>query len=307
MSIPKYEDIGKEGNDLLSKGFPANSSVKFTSENSFPEGFELKSTIDRTISSDRKESVSVAFEPTFNYKNFVLKSKVFPKPGREISLEVKDLGTAGSSVTLGTNEKSQNYFGSVGFTNEQVNVNLKVEIPHDTSNDKNKVSLRALGVVNYPKDTLWGVDATIARPIGSSEYTPTVNGRINFLGSNTILFFENLLASQNKPHSLGLLWTQRLSDNVKVATKYTATTDLTAVPTLEAVIETKGTDGSVLKTKATVAKKDKSEQDLKFGLSYTQKLSSRFTYTLGADFSAREFFGAQGNDAFSLGFELKFK
>jgi hypothetical protein len=59
-----------------------------------------------------------------------------------VSLEVKDLGTAGSSVQVGTNEKSQTYFGAVGFVNDQVNLNMKVEFPHDTTDEKNKVSVR---------------------------------------------------------------------------------------------------------------------------------------------------------------------
>jgi len=232
---------------------------------------------------------------------------VFPKPTREVSLEVKDLGATGSSVQVGTNEKSKSYFGAVGFVNDQLNLNLKVEFPHDVADDKNQLKVRGLGVVNYPKDTLWGIDASVSKSLGSSEFTPSLNGRISFLGSNTILFFENLLSSPTKPHTLGLLWTQQISDNVKVATKYSATTDLTALPSLEAVIEKKGVDGSVFKSKAAVSKKEKGEQDLKFQLSYTQKFSSRVTYTLGADFSARELFGATGGDPVSLGFEVKFK
>lgn len=92
------------------------------------------------------------------------------------------------------------------------------------------------------RDQLEALNTLLPSMAASTSWAPTPS--FSCTSSAYFLFFvlfgsENLLASQNKPHSLGLLWTQRLSDNVKVATKYTATTDLTAVPTLEAVIETK--------------------------------------------------------------------
>jgi len=303
----KYEDIGKEGNDLLSKSFPSNSGVKISFERNIPEGFELKANIDRQFK-DNKEVVSIIFEPIFTFSQYKLKSKFLTRPEKEVSLEVKDLFTSGTLLEAGTNEKSQSYFGSVGFVNDNVNLNLKVNLPHDNEKPKADITVHANAVLNYPKDILWGVYGTAKKPTKEGSVVETgLNGRIHFNSSNTTIFFDRLVGS-SVSHQLGLLWNQRVSNSVRVASKYTTSTLLSEAPTLEAVVEKKNEDGSIFKTKASVFKKEKVDHlDLKFLFSYTSKLSNHATYTLGADLNAREFFGPQGGDAVSVGFEVKLK
>jgi len=82
--------------------------VKLSFENSFPEGFDLKTNIDRTFK-DNKESVSVVFEPTFAFcNNFKLKSKILARPEKEVSLEAKNLLTPGTVFLKLDQLKNQN-------------------------------------------------------------------------------------------------------------------------------------------------------------------------------------------------------
>jgi hypothetical protein len=46
---------------------------------------------------------------------------------------------------------------------------------------------------------------------------------------------------------------------------------------------------------------------MKLGFSYSNKFSSRATYTFGADFNARELFRSSAADGVGLGFEIKLK
>jgi hypothetical protein len=304
----KYEDIGKEGNDLLSRGFPSNT-VKISFENTFPEGFDLKTNIDRSFR-DNKEAVSVSFEPTFSFKNYKLKSKLLTKPEKEVSFEAKNLLTSGSLFEVGTSEKSKSYFGSVGFSDSKVNLSAKVTYPHDSAADKAEITGHVYGVLNYPKDIYWGAYVNLKKPAlgpADAKVETDLNGRIHFANNNTTIFFDHVLGAK-APHQLGLLWTQRVNDTTQVATKYTTTTDLNVAPTLEAVLEQKGENGSTFKAKTSVCKKEKADNlDMKLGFSYSNKFSDRASYTFGADFNARELFGARAQDGVGLGFEVKLK
>jgi len=299
----KYDDIGKEGNELLSKGFPSNSNLKLSFERTSPEGFELKGNIDRQFK-DSKETVSLVFEPTFSHSNFKLKSKILNRPEKEVSIEIKDLLTPGSVVEVGTVEKTQSYFGSVGFANSQVNLNWKINVPHDYTKPKADITSNAYAVVNYPHDIFWGVHGSTKKAVKAESSLETcLNARIHFISTGTTIFFDQLLGGN--PHQLGLLWNQKISDTVKVASKYTTSTDLNVAPTLDAVIEKKTDNGSVFKSKASVSK-GKSEVDLKLQFSYASKFSERVSYIFAADMNARQFLGVQG-EGVSLGFEVKLK
>jgi len=64
----KYDDIGKEGLDFLSRGFPSNNGVKVNFENNF-DGVEMKSTLERTLK-DGKELVTFFFRTYFSISLF---------------------------------------------------------------------------------------------------------------------------------------------------------------------------------------------------------------------------------------------
>jgi len=306
----KYEDIGKEGNDLLSKGFPTNT-VKVSFENAFPEGFDLKTNIDRSFK-DNKENISVVLEPTFSFcKNYKIKSKLLARPEKEVSFEGRNLLTPGSVFEIGTTEKSKSYFGSVGFSDSRFNLNAKITYPHDIATEKAEITTNLHGVLNYPRDIYWGAHVSIRKParsVGEVKSETDLNGRIHFANNNTTIFFDHVLGAKTA-HQLGLLWTQRISPTYQVATKYTTSTDLNVAPTLEAVLEQKGENGSTFKAKSSIFRKDnKSDNlDMKLGFSYSNKFTNRATYTFGADFNARELFGAHGADGVGLGFEIKLK
>jgi len=306
----KYEDLGKEGNDLLSKGFPSNA-VKVTLENTFPEGFELKTNLDRTFK-DGKESVGVSFEPTFTLNNnFKLKTKWLTKAEKEVSIELKNLGRVGTTFEVGTAEKSNSYFTALGYSDSNVNLSSKIFFPHDVEAPKANLDMNVYGVLRFPKDLYWGVHVNAKRAAKCVEGTSPdldVNGRIHFANSNTTIFFDHLIGSKN-PHSLGLLWTQKLNLTTTVATKYSISTDVNVSPTLESVVEQKCADGGIFKSKAFVLRKDKATNlDLKFGLSYTNKFTSYASYTVAAELNSSDLFGAKvGAEGAALGFEIKLK
>jgi len=303
----KYEDIGKEGNDLLTKGFPANSA-KIAFENAFPEGFEMKTNIERTYK-DNKESVGFNVESNYTYQNFKLKTKFPNKPEKEVSVEAKNLLTDGTLFEVGTSEKSRSYFGSVGFSDDKVNLSAMVNYPHDCEAENAELVGNGYAVINFPQDIFWGVHANAKRGAKSSgNFDLDLNGRIHFVKSSFTLFFDNLIGAKT-PHSLGLQWSQKVSPETTVVTKYTCSTDLYVAPTLEAVIEQKVENGGVFKTKASVFKKEKtaSNLNLTLGFAYTNKFSTLASYTIGGELNGNELFGARGTDGVSLGFEIKLK
>jgi len=261
----------------------------------------LDTSIERKFK-DNKETVGVILKPSFSYQNYKLSSTLLSKPEKEVSLEVNDLLVNGSTIEVGANE-NESCYGSVGFVNDQVNLNLKLDVPYD---EKDQITLTGSGALTTDS-LLWALHGSVKKPApGKSNYDPQLNARIHFVKNCTTISFDNIIGTKDI-FKLSLLWSQKLSETLKVATRYCATTDPDVAPVIETVIEKKGENGSIFKSKSSLLKKEKADNlDLTFQFSYTNKFSSRVTYTLGADLSARELLHAHGNGV-SLGFEVKLK
>jgi len=263
----KYHDLGKEGNDLLKKGFPFASNVKVNFENNF-DGVELKSTFDRTLKTGKDnvvaEEVSILLEPSFALcSNVKLKGKVSTKADKEVSLEAKDYLLTGSTVELGVNEDSASHFVTAAFVNSQVHVNARYDNNFDVTKP-GKVTVGA--VLQYPKDVHWGANAVVQK---AKDLEYTINGRIHFQFPtySTTLFYEE----KDKQRQLGLLWTQKISDQLKFSAKMVIDQDPSKDPLFEAGFENKDGD-SVSKSKLQIAQGLKKDDNKKLRLFFCHML-----------------------------------
>jgi len=298
----KYEDLGKEGNDMLSRGFPSNNGLKVNFENNF-EGAELKSTFERAFR-EKKESISLVLEPSYSFNccNLKIKGKLTSKPENEVSVEAKDYLLPGSIVEVGTSEKSKSNFGAIGYVNDLVNLNVKLEFASQVPSGN--LNLIGNGVLQYPQDVFWGINTQFSRADGASSWQHILNGRIHFSfkSHTTTMFFDE---TKTKSQQLGLLWTQKLSDKTKFSSKITLDSDLKVDPTLEAAFENKIDNDTTTKSKVNFSLNKERNFRLLFG--YQTKVSKLCTLTIGADVNAFELIGNKGGEGHSLGFELKFK
>jgi len=315
----KYADIGKEGDDLFSKGFPAANSSKFIWERAPLDGFELKQNVERTLTD--KEQVFFTVEPTFSPNNlFKLKGKYTTKPEKEVSLEVNNLFTQGSLVELGVTEKEKSYYGSLGYVNDKFNFSVKATQPWDVT--KQTPVYNAFGVYKgdpFRSDSknLFGFNASFKKTANikdnkevayGPQYDTQLNGKFQFTEYNTTISlnstFEFKKGNAPRELSLSLLMQQYLSDSLKVSSKYTLNSDIQVFPTLDVVLEKKSGE-ETYKSKISVV--SKAQTELKFSFAATSKISQHATFTLGADVNARDFIGPKTAESIGFGFEVKFK
>jgi len=303
FKTPSYSEVGQAGDDLLSEGFPSNRSVQINFKRTGPEGFKLKSSIKRKFQDNSKECLSVAFLPSLTYSDYKFESKLKSKAGRkDVSLKIDNLFDilAGSELKIGASDNLNRCFASVGYSNEQVNLRLKMVASRDEEKKKTETVYKCSGVVNYPKEVYWGLKGTFDFSQKKGLPLTNLNGKIHFDSPNTTIFFDNIL---NKHQQLGLLWSQKISNTVRVVSKYTTSTDLATAPTLETVIETDCEHGT-FKSKASVLQQEK--PDLKLQFAYSSNFTDRASYTLGAALNASELLGGASHGV-SLGFEVNLK
>jgi len=177
-----------------------------------------------------------------------------------------------------------------------------MDFSRDEEKKKTETIYKCSGVVNYPKEVYWGLKGTFDFSQKKGLPLTNLNGRIHFESPNTTIFFDNIFG---KHQQLGLLWNQRISNTVRVASKYTTSTDLAQAPTLEAAIETDCSCGT-FKSKASVLQQQE-KPDLKLQFAYSSKFTDRATYTVGAGINASEFLGGSPSQGVSLGFEVNLK
>jgi len=298
----KYDDLGKDGNDMLSRGFPANNGLKINFESNF-SGVELKSSFERSMK-DRKESVALIFEPSIAIEKYLsIKGKLTTKAENEVSMVAKDYVVAGSVVEVGASQKTKSNFLSLGFVNQNLNCSVKLESPMVVGGP---LKANVAGVIQYPSNVYWGANAILTKP-EKKDYEYTVNGRIHFVfpsHSTTMLFDE----TKSKTQQLSLLYTQKLSDSLKCSTKFTLDSDLKVDPVFEAVVENKIDGDSTLKSKIHFStNKEQNFTNMRLAFGYSSKVSKLCTFTVGADLNAFELIGNKGGEGHSLGFEIKLK
>jgi len=251
-----YVDIDREVNDFVTKGFPANNSVKFGFEASVPEGILLKGNIDRQFKENKdkgvKEITNLTFEPSITLKDLKVKSKIGTNPDKEASVEFSNLFTNGISLELGAKERSQNHFATVGYKTQQFNVQATASAPFDRTHANSSYKIDASAVLNYPNDMYWGLQAAVARPCVSVSPTgkdkdvkagwqPSLSGKLHLISLNTTLSVEPGRQKPEKPlpYTLSILFNQKLTPNIRVATKFTCSTDIEESSTLDVALEQK--------------------------------------------------------------------
>jgi len=186
--------------------------------------------------------------------------------------------------------------------NDKFNVSLRIDSPFEGG----PVKFTGNGTLQYPKNVYWSVNTLLTKP-EKKDLDYTVNGRIHFVfpSHTTTMFFDQ---TKENSSQLGLLWSQKLSDSMKFATKFTLDSNLKVDPVFEAAIESKVDSDNTVKSKAHFStNKETNVTNLRLLMAYTSKVSKMCSITVGADINAFEFMGNKGGDGHSLGFEVKLK
>jgi hypothetical protein len=301
-----YDDLGKNADDLIIKGFPAEGSFKVSTETKTSNGVTLLTT-GRRFFKGGNENVEALFEPKFNWaeQNVEVTGKLSTSSEYEGGVAVKDLGAKGTKLALTAiqNKAGVSAKPSIEFKNENVAVKTAVTVPDDFTGKP--VNIEASATANYENVNVGSkVNVATAHTTGDKE--------------TALSFFWNLKAGylqplwqaigwfNNAPKSnvVGGSFYQEVTPAVKLGAQF-AVDRLAANPSPAASVsgEYKYAVDTVLKSKLGV----NAAKDLRVGLALQQNWTTSSTVTIGADLNALQLLGTNKGDAHSFGVEIKLK
>jgi len=331
-----YEDIGKDGAELISKGFPNSGSFKLTSETKTPNGVTVTSTGSRSFETKdgkTEEKISGIVEPKYEWTehNTEITGKLSTVGEFELGASLKDLVSKGSKISF-TGLQSDRDGAAVkvagAFKNEHVSAKLGAKYPFKV---KSHVNFNGELTFRYPDYLYWGVDlrynSAIRGPIELSESEQPVdqhfwNAKVGLISDahHINIAFEETENKDKKTlkaspvlKTLNLGFFQTINESIKLAFGFTA--EMKNVKGIEFATagEYKVDKNTALKGKFTViGAKDEADREFRLGLAVKQLVAEHATVTVGADVNARGLLGGPqaelgSSKPHSFGFEVKFQ
>jgi len=331
-----YEDIGKDGSELISKGFPNSGNFKLTSETNTPNGVTVTSTASRifeTKDDKREEKISGTVEPKFEWAehNAEITSKLSTVGEFELGTSVKDLGTKGTKFGFTGIQSDKDGIAlkvNGAFKNDNVSIKAGVKYPFKV---KSHVNYNGELTFRYPDYLYWGADvrynSAIPGPSTLSVSEQPVdqhfwNAKVGFISEDHQINIA-LEQSENKDkktqkanpvlQTLNLGFFQTINESLKLAFGFTAERANVKGIEFATAGEYKVDKSTSLKSKfSVVGAKDEADKEFRLGLAVKQLVAEHATVTVGADINARALLGGPqaevgSSKPHSFGFEIKFQ
>jgi len=301
-----YDDLGKNADDLIAKGFPADGSVKVSTETKTANGVSLTTTGRRFVKGGQ-DGVEILLEPKYNWatQNVEVTGKISTESAFEAGVSVKDLGAKGSKLSLTGNQAKTGASAKVGadFKNESVAVKSAVTYPDDAGSKPINVegsAVAAYDVVNFGAKVNFASSYTRAEKETASSLFWNLKLGLLYPLWQAVGFYNN---ANNSNVVGGSFWQE-----VTPAVKYGATL------TLDRANEKNAPAGSFVgdyKIAADTSAKAKvsvsSAKDLRLALALQQNWTTSSTVTLGTDLNALQLLGSNSGSAHTFGLEVKLK
>jgi hypothetical protein len=304
-----YDDLGKNADDLITKGFPAEGSVKVSTETKTANGLTLVTT-GRKFVKNSVEGVEVLLEPkaVWAEKNVELTGKISTDSAYEAGVSVKDLGAKGSKLSLTVNQAKTGNSLKAGadFKNENVAVKAAVTYPDDAA--AKPINAEASAVVAYEKVNVGAkVNYATAFTKDNKETASSFfwNAKVGYLQPlyQLVGYFNNA----NKSNVVGGSFYQEVTPAVKLGASFSVDrANEKAAPAASVSGDYKYAADTLVKSKLSVFSKD-AAKELRLALALQQNWTSSSTVTIGADLNALQLLGSNQNAPHSFGLEVKLK
>jgi len=304
-----YDDLGKSADDLIVKGYPADGSVKVSTETKTPNGVTLITTGRRFVKSGI-DGVEVLLEPKFDWKerNVEITSKLSTESAYEAVVAVKDLGTKGSKLSLTANQGKEGASakGGVDFKNENVAVKISGTYPDEPSS---KPIVGELSTVVAYENVNAGVklNGTTAYTRGEKETASSFfwNAKLGYLQPlwQLVGWWTN---AAGKNIVGGSFW-QEVTSNVKLGASFNVDrANDKGSPVAAVSSEYKYAPDTIIRHKLSVAQ-PKDVKELRLGVALQQNWTTSSTVTIGADLNSLQLLGTNQGAPHSFGLEVKLK
>jgi len=304
-----YDDLGKNADDLIAKGYPADGSVKVSTETKTANGVSLITTGRRFVKGGQ-DGVEVLLEPKFNWaeRNVEVTGKISTDSAYEAGVSVKDLGAKGSklSATGLQGKEGASYKGGVEFKNESVAAKVNFTYPDEPSSKPIAADLSA--VAAYENVNIGGkFNGTTAftkndKEVGSSYFWSAKTGYMQPLWQ-LVGWWTN---APSKNVVGGSFW-QDVSPAVKLGASFNVDrANDKSSPAAAFSSEYKYASDTIVRSKLGVSQ-PKDVKELRLGLALQQNWTSSSTVTIGADLNSLQLLGTNQGAPHSFGLEVKLK
>jgi hypothetical protein len=305
-----YDDLGKNADDLIAKGYPADGSIKVSTETKTANGVSLITTGRRFVKSGQ-DGVEVLLEPKFNWaeRNVEITGKLSTESAYEAGVSVKDLGAKGSklSVTANQGKEGASYKGGADFKNETVAVKVSATYPDEPSSKP--ISADVSAVAAYENVNVGAkINATTAYTRGERETASSLfwSAKVGYLQPLWQLVGYWTNAAGNKNVVGGSFW-QEVTPAVKLGTSFSV--DRAAEkgsPSAAVSSEYKYAPDTIIRSKLGVSQ-PKDVKELRLGVALQQNWTTSSTVTIGADLNSLQLLGTNQGAPHSFGLEVKLK
>jgi len=196
MSVPNFDDLGENENELFTRSFPSKSHVEISTEQSFSNSIKIKSSVKREIEKGH-QNIGFVFNPTFASKiyglNLLTKGKIVSSSqigDHSVALEISPEDIPDLAFEIGSevgaedrNDPEVSYYGQLSYSTDKVNVNAKV------NNSSEGTTLNGSGILQYPENVYWGVNGFVKK--GEDKYDFGWDAKIQFAfpKHSTTVFF----------------------------------------------------------------------------------------------------------------------
>jgi len=304
-----YDDLGKSADDLIAKGYPAEGSIKVSTETKADNGVTLVSTGRRFVKAGQ-DGVEVLLEPKWNWaeRNVELTGKLSTESAYEAGVSVKDLGAKGSKLSLTGNQGKEgaSVRAGVDFKNENVAVKVAATYPDEPSSKP--ISADVSAVAAYENVNVGAkINATTAYTKGEKETASSLfwSAKVGYLQPlwQLVGWWNN---ASGKNIVGGSFW-QEVTPAVKLGTSFNVDRlNEKGSPSAALSSEYKYAADTIIRSKLGVSQ-PKDVKELRLSLALQQNWTSSSTVTIGADLNSLQLLGTNQGAPHTFGLEVKLK
>jgi len=328
-----YEDIGKEANEFITKGYPNSGTFKIAAETQTPNGVTIKSTGTRGFDFKKdsiEEKLSAEVEPKFKVDNYEFSGKFSTLGEFEGGLTVDNIANQGVKLEgkgIHSDTDGNSVKGGASFKNDVVALKGGFKLPFS----KTATHTNITGELTLRHENLFGgVDVKYDHPLPAPEGKAQPEYRLISLKGGYISKEQQAVASlesqRNKDKStsdknpylsiLNMFYMYSISDALKFGFGVSVEKQNLKGIEVHAATDYKIDKSTSVKSKFSFVSSSAStpdNRDFRIGLAAKQNVSERVNVTVGADINARSLIGTPGKcttgttKPHSFGFEIKFQ
>jgi hypothetical protein len=299
-----YDDIGQDSNDLLTKGYPVNGSLKVSAETKTADGVSLIATIRRFVK-DKAVAVELGLEPKYEWaaRNVELSGNVNTSAEYSGTATLKDVGTKGTKigVTASSNAKGVSYKATTSLKND----NAAVKAAGTFALGDKPIVLEGSVVYAYEKRFFGGLSGNFTTSSGDKNAVVLGGAKVGVEQGDIQAHLSGNLTEKNL--LIGVGWFQKISSALKIGANAIVDAKQVAGPAATLGSEYKFDDLTALKNKVGVQYHSDGSKpwEARLGVGLKHALSSNLTSTIAADVNVRQLLGTNAGADHSFGLEVK--